>query len=637
MLGLLFSSLVLSTGAALALTPVARRLAWRFEVVARPAEDRWNETPTALLGGVALFAAVAVGLGAVAALSWPFSRGWETLLAGEGLRGVGILAAATLMFLTGLADDYFDFRPATKLVLQAVAATVLISTGIVIRVTGLVPVDVLVTYFWFIGITNALNLLDNMDGVAVGIAAIAALFLAIAFGRENSFTLAAVCLAVAGAAAGFLPYNFHKASIFMGDSGSLFLGSLLAGLAAAYPGSATGSLVSVMFAPVLLIVVPILDTTLVAVSRTLAGRPLSMGGRDHTTHRLVALGFSQRQTALILYAFAAASGTGALLLVGRQAGIWFLIIFLAALAVFGAYLVGHHSYAETPPDEAAATGRVTMLVTELLHKRRALEVLLDLGLFGVAYFGAYLLRYDGVVPDRQVLVLEATLAAAVGSQLLGFLIAGVYRGTWQHLSIVDLLRILRGVTLGAVITASTFVFLFRTAEFARSILLIDAILVLFLTAGARLSFRSLDLVHRARRPRGELTALIYGAGSEGESVARALQSRRAEMHPVGFIDDDANRKGQLIHGLAILGSGADLRILLRRHKVKRLLITAQLSRATMEAALQACAAEGVDVLRVQLRFEPVQSADADLEGPIPTRIESHPAPGRILRAGHHSP
>src|SRR5687767_4079448 len=211
------------------------------------------------------------------------------------------------MFLTGLVDDRFHLRPSSKLVMQALAAAIVVTAGVVYPLTPWTSVNSLATVFWFIALTNALNLLDNMDGVAAGVAALAALFLAITFGIQGGGgELVALSAALAGAALGFLPYNFHPASIFMGDSGSLFLGALIASVGAAYPSSASVSIVPVLFVPVFIAVIPILDTLLVTVTRTLAGRPISSGGRDHTAHRLVALGLRERQVAMMLYAFAIA-------------------------------------------------------------------------------------------------------------------------------------------------------------------------------------------------------------------------------------------------------------------------------------------------------------------------------------------
>src|SRR4029077_15375024 len=156
--------------------------------------------------------------------------------------------------------------------------------------------------FWLVGITNALNLLDNIDGLAGGVAAIGALFLTYLCHAAHQPAHAALCAPFAGAVCGFLVFNFNPASIFMGDCGSLFLGFFLAGSALINPAAGRSrTFLPVLAVPVLILFIPIFDTLFVMVQRKLAGRPVSLGGRDHTSHRLVALGLSERHAVLLLY------------------------------------------------------------------------------------------------------------------------------------------------------------------------------------------------------------------------------------------------------------------------------------------------------------------------------------------------
>src|SRR5688572_11858988 len=163
--------------ASLALTPLVRALARRFGIVARPTGDRWHKKPTALLGGIAIYAGFAI-----AASTYLLTRGTDIRSIAQQPVPLAIIAAATLMFLTGLVDDRFHLRPSSKLVMQALAAAIVVTAGVVYPLTPWTSVNSLATVFWFIALTNALNLLDNMDGVAAGVAALAALFLAITFG-----------------------------------------------------------------------------------------------------------------------------------------------------------------------------------------------------------------------------------------------------------------------------------------------------------------------------------------------------------------------------------------------------------------------------------------------------------------------
>lgn len=598
---------IFALGASLLLTPVVRAAARAVGLIARPSMDRWHSKPTALVGGVAIYGGFLAGLGGA---FWIGGGGVLQAARGFGMAGFGIILSATMMFCVGFADDKLKLRPTSKLIAQGVAGAALVSFGVMYPITPWTTVNIVATLFWFLALTNAINLLDNMDGVAVGVAAIAAIFLAVSFWLEGAWMLVAVCVALVGAAAGFLPYNFHRASIFMGDSGSLFLGAILAGLGAAYPSTASGSIISVLFVPAFIVIIPILDTLLVTFMRTLAGRPISMGGRDHTSHRLVGMGLSERQVALLLYAFAAAGGLLAVALRQTSAGfgLWAGAIFSVVLAIFAAYLGRMYTYST---EEARRSGRVTLLVNDLLYKRRALEVVMDLVLFAVAYYGAFLLRYDGSLPASQAALLEATLALSVACKSISFGLLGVYRGIWQQVSVADLHRLVRSALLGSLLTVTALVFLFREAEFARTIFILDGILVALLTIGARVSFRSLDRVRHSLNGKGE-RSLIYGAGRAGELVLRELLSNPdLNTEPVGFIDDDHAKHGRLIHGLPVLGGSREFEQLTIRHQIRRVIIgTRKLDGATIESLVEVCHRSNIELLQLELELRAVQPVGA---------------------------
>ena len=285
------SALALSVAATL----VVRRLALSRGLVSTPRADRWGERPTALLGGAAIVVATLVPLVVVG----PWPRGAVVLVAGAlALAGVG------------LADDLVDLPPWSRLVAQAAAALLLVAAGDRVRWTGWPALDVVLTLLWVVGITNAVNLVDNMDGLAGGVVLIAAALMAAWLHAEGQDVRARIATSVAAATLGFLAFNFRPASIYMGDCGSMFLGFLVAGLplfGEAAPGGVAAPLV-----PALLLIVPILDTALVIVARRRASRSIFQGGRDHCSHRLVASGLSEREAVLLLYLVAVSAGAAAL-------------------------------------------------------------------------------------------------------------------------------------------------------------------------------------------------------------------------------------------------------------------------------------------------------------------------------------
>jgi UDP-GlcNAc:undecaprenyl-phosphate GlcNAc-1-phosphate transferase len=222
---------------------------------------------------------------------------------------VSILVAATWMSFLGLWDDRWGVRPTLKLLAQFTGALFLVFNDIQVALP-LIPewANVVVTLLWLVGVTNAFNLLDNMDGLSVGVAAIAAAFFLLMSAFSGQFLVGTLSAALLGSCVGFLVYNYNPASIFMGDSGSLFLGFMLAavGIKLRFPDNVT--FVTWMI-PVLVLGVPLFDTTLVIVSRLRRGlNPLTTPGKDHVSHRFVSMKMTQREAVLTLYLVAGALG-----------------------------------------------------------------------------------------------------------------------------------------------------------------------------------------------------------------------------------------------------------------------------------------------------------------------------------------
>ena len=325
------------------LTPLVRKLAIRFGQVAEPREDRWHSRPTAVMGGVAITASFYLAVLAVL----PFLPA-----AGILSKYLPLLICAFLVFTLGLVDDIYHLAPQTKLVGQIIAAAFLVFFGFKIDWFESYAFNTFFSVFWIVGITNAFNLLDNMDGLSAGIAFLASLFLAVitvlslGSGSGNAHLL--LIALFMGALLGFLLYNFHPASIFMGDSGSLFIGFSLAGLTTHANVFHSTHLLPIIMVPVLILFIPILDTGFVSVMRTIFGRSIARGGRDHSSHRLVAIGLPERQAVLTLYAFSFFGGTVALVgaLYQTRYFISLLGVFLLVSLLFWIYLAKVRVYPE---------------------------------------------------------------------------------------------------------------------------------------------------------------------------------------------------------------------------------------------------------------------------------------------------
>ena len=260
-----------------------------------------------MFGGIGIFAGLLAGVGvAVAVGAAPANR---ELLA--------IVGGCTILFVAGLLDDLFSLGPIPKLVAQVAAAALVIFSGLTI--SGLISNDFLagvVALLWLVGLTNAFNLLDNMDGLAATLAGIAAAFFAVdAVTMHKNHVVLVLALALALACAGFLPFNLRRgkaAAVFMGDSGSQPLGFALGALGLSASWKVAGTTVATLLLPILVLAVPILDTTLVTIVRLLDGRPVYQGGRDHTSHRLVYHGLSEKRAVVLLAVISAALGTTSL-------------------------------------------------------------------------------------------------------------------------------------------------------------------------------------------------------------------------------------------------------------------------------------------------------------------------------------
>ncbi len=310
-------------------TPLTLVLARRLRFVATPQATRWHLAPVPLLGGLAIWLAFVISL----------------LVFGEGTEFrelVAILLGVTLVAGLGLIDDRNGISVRTKSFGQLLAASIVVTGGLRTHLFDFLPlIDIALTLFWIIGITNAINFMDNMDGLAAGISAVASgsfLLLALLNGQVLVASLAAALL---GACLGFLIYNFQPALTFMGDTGSLALGFALAvlGIKLNFPGLPTRL---TWMVPVLVLAVPIFDVTLVAVSRKRRGVPVARGGVDHTSHRMARLGLSNRRVVLALYSLAMAFGLMAVLITQASVLIANLVaIGLGVVGVFALYVMEH--------------------------------------------------------------------------------------------------------------------------------------------------------------------------------------------------------------------------------------------------------------------------------------------------------
>jgi UDP-GlcNAc:undecaprenyl-phosphate GlcNAc-1-phosphate transferase len=302
----------------LLVTPLVRSMSLRYGLVDQPGGRKVHTQPISRLGGVAIFAGL---ISAIAVAVYSDVRlGWSLNLASEGDRiSLPIVfAGIVLIFLVGLADDIWDLPAGYKFAGQVAAALVVAQSGLLIEFVGnpfgggiqmLGLLDWPVTVLYLVGLANVVNLIDGLDGLAAGVSAIAAMSLFALAAQGNSPAAAALAAALIGACLGFLRYNFHPASIFMGDSGSMLLGFTLAVISLLGVMKTTAAIA--LAVPLLIIGVPIFDTALAILRRLRRGQPIHKPDREHIHHRLLGRGFDQRQTVIIIYIWSAALALGA--------------------------------------------------------------------------------------------------------------------------------------------------------------------------------------------------------------------------------------------------------------------------------------------------------------------------------------
>jgi UDP-GlcNAc:undecaprenyl-phosphate GlcNAc-1-phosphate transferase len=584
-------TVAVSLALALALTPLVRAAARRIGAVAKPKADRWHKKPTAMLGGVAIFASVVIPY----LLLIPHTReGWV------------VMGASTALFLVGLLDDFLHIKPYQKLIGQVLGASAVVYFGLMLPWGWGASTGMIITIFWLIGITNAINLLDNMDGLAAGVSTIAAVFIAANLAVNNQTTEAVTLAIFAAALAGFLVYNSNPASIFMGDCGSMFVGFFLASSALLSASGDRGrSFIVVIAVPVLILFIPIFDTTLVTVVRKLSGRAASQGGRDHTSHRLVALGLSERRAVWMLYAFAASSGLLAMLV--RQfeyhTGIAMVTGFAVVLTLIGVYLAGVKVYDEAEVQAAREKSLVSFLV-DVSYKRRIFEVLLDVVLVILAYYASCILLFGSDLPPEVWQLFLRTIPVLIFVKMTALLVSGVYRGIWRYISLDNLIVYAKAVVAGSVASVLALLFAFRFQGFSRAVFVLDAMIFFMMLAGSRVAFRLFRQLLPAPS-RGGRRVLIYGAGDAGELLLREMRNNlRLQYTPVGFVDDDPHKKGKVIHGLRVFGGNGQLRRVCAEQHVEEVLISSfKIEEERVRQILNDCEEARITLKRMRIEIE----------------------------------
>ena len=573
--------MVIATAAAtaVALGGLVRRFAPAMGAVVPQRPDRWHEQPTPTLGGIALVGATLTGF-LVVVLFMRDLLPWADIW-------VPVPLAALAMFAVGFLDDQLQLSPLAKLVSSLVVGALLVFALSRTEPGGFSWMATLVATVWFAGVCHAMNLLDNMDGLATGVAVIAALCLTLVLGEPLGAALGLLLLSCAGAALGFLYWNHSRARLFMGDCGSLFLGAMLGGASMVPVLHAGPGFLNPAIFTVLILVVPLFDTAFVLVLRRFAGRSATRGGIDHVSHRLVSLGFSERSAVRILYLLGMVGGATAwsLMAGGVEGMLPLAAVFGVLVTLVGVYLSRVPAY-NAEDFIALQKSSFAPFLKDLTFKWHAGQVMLDMVLITACYYSAYRLRFEGERLDRFLPFFTASLPVVMACKLAALYGSGLYQRSWSTFGLRDVTAVARGVGMGSLLAVLLEAYAFRLVGFSRGVFLIDAILLAAAIIASRVSFRAMNLV-AATRSKRSARVLVYGAGAYGQLLVREMRANTQwNMNPVAFIDDDPMKAHKWIVGVPVRGPIDELERTMERLSVDEVILSSASVNGSVEQQIR---------------------------------------------------
>jgi UDP-GlcNAc:undecaprenyl-phosphate GlcNAc-1-phosphate transferase len=550
--------------------------------------DMWHDEPVAQSGGIALWVVLA---GATALLGL---TGDPTVAA--------VLAAGVALAVLGFVDDRRPLQPNAKLIVQlAVSVALVMSVPHAAAAHLHLSLAAPIAFVWLVGQSNAINLLDNMDGMCPALLGVTAAGVAVVQAVWGFWAMAAVNATIAGASLGFLVWNRRPARVFLGDTGSLSLGLVVAFGAMHGSWIGPGASLARLPIPVLLVVVPLLNTLLVIVTRYDAGVPVSRGLADHANYRLVAHGFAMRRSIEILCLVALLGAVLAWLYFAVPWVVWMALVALFGLAL--AYFAVFLSQADveamyvrlkvTRSDPPASLYR--------RERRRAFEILSDATVASASCFLSFQLRFEGeLAPVQQsnlVLSLPVVILAAIVAQWA----CGSYRVFWKYIGVTEAVSIAKSSAItGLALLLATRLSAFR--QFPRSMYVLFPMVFFLLATGYRVSLR---MMHEWRRSQARpdnpaqriQRVLIVGAGDAGELALRDLRNAAGDLWSAcGFLDDDPEKLGLRIHGVAVLATTAALVPVAEKLGVRQVVLAMPSAPAEKRSSiLRVCEERGIAV------------------------------------------
>lgn len=478
-----------------------------------------------------------------------------------------VVGSAALISVLGFIDDRVQLPPLAKIAGQSAATAVLIWGGVLLHCTPWHWANIVITALWVIGITNAFNLIDNMDGLSGGVAAIAAISGVILAILQEDGGRALLLAVIAGASLGFLVLNHKPAKIFMGDCGSMFLGFSLASLA--IPSQDHGAPILEFLYALPAFLYPTFDTVLVSVLRVATGRPISMGGRDHSSHRLVSMGLTERNAVWILWAIAAICASCGPLT--YQSPKWFIALgalLIVTLTIFGIFLstLPYFGLPVTHPAKAA------QLCGVAISFRHVAVLIIDTLLSGVAFLIAFTLWWQMAITPAHMQAFQHFLPVCVAVQAITCIAFRAFDFRWQWFDIHDL-KILGTAAAAAALLSLIILHTAVPQIYSPGLLIVYGLVFLSLASawrGAAVILWQQPRLHSARR------AAVLAEVESAEAVVLILQSdRHSNTSPIVVFSTDLRLAHMHIHGVPVIHADRTMRQRMHNLHVEVLVVPEQ--------------------------------------------------------------
>jgi len=571
-------------------------------IVELPRKDRWHKIPVAKFGGIAIFITIIVSL----------------LLLDEYSNSIIFIGiGSALIFFIGLVDDLRGVSPTLKIITQIIIAVCAYIFGFKFFSVAPVYLSFPLTILWIIGIINAMNLLDNMDGLCSGLAAIISMVIAMGSYLGDNILLMQLSLIIAGTCFGFLVFNFYPAKIFMGDAGSMLLGFLLATLSLYAVDFRSSNLAVSLFLPVMVLAIPIFDTSLVTIGRILNRRKITAGGKDHTSHRLVQLGLSERKAVLFLYIISGGIGSFALIFQILDLQFWLSIVVLLGLSLFflGTFLSTLKVYPDInkiPKNEQIGEMRVIHWLintkTIPIYFKQGFEIIVDVLLITASYTLSYFLRYEFELNTNIWNVYSISIPVVLLIQITTMSLFGIYRNIWRYVGIPNLLKIIKSVTVSFIIISIYFALFINSNDYSRTLLIINMVLTTLLLSGSRLFYRlAMEFFTEQSDKTLSRNILIIGSSHGANEILRFIMANvNLNYNIIGFIDDDRRNKDLSIQGIPILGTLDELSKIVKAKNIDEAIISLHdASKDKMKKIINTCKNANVPFKKVKWTIKDV--------------------------------